>query len=289
MTGVMMKADSEWLRYHQVHSIGKPVVFYGSPKRKTNNYDFLFCVQGRPLSIWAVGRIANQVELDQNAAWPRYASALGAPTEIDWKVQATKVFENSDLSYNGLILAIELSDFAFFSRPIQLGEVEIEDTHFQLMKEVSEKATAELLARLPKATPSEKQSNPIPTSIAIDIQVPSEEPGRETIILNRIIRDTKLSLEVKNIYKHRCQLCSHRLEFDNGQGYAEAHHIRPLGSPHNGPDSRDNILCVCPNCHAKLDFGGMLLDPRKINTDINAHDIRQEYIEYHNMQIYNKP
>ncbi|MEJ6719982.1 MAG: hypothetical protein QNK82_15945 [Akkermansiaceae bacterium] len=26
--------------------------------------------------------------------------------------------------------------------------------------------------------------------------------------------------------------------------YAEAAHIRPLGTPHNGPDSMENLLCL---------------------------------------------
>lgn len=38
--------------------------------------------------------------------------------------------------------------------------------------------------------------------------------------------------------------------------YAEAAHVRPLGSPHNGPDTPDNILCLCPNHHVLFDHGG---------------------------------
>ena len=37
--------------------------------------------------------------------------------------------------------------------------------------------------------------------------------------------------------------------------YAEAAHIRPLGKPHNGPDTTDNILCLCPNHHWLFDYG----------------------------------
>jgi putative restriction endonuclease len=35
--------------------------------------------------------------------------------------------------------------------------------------------------------------------------------------------------------------------------YAEACHIKPLGRPHNGPDTPENILCLCPNCHVLFD------------------------------------
>jgi hypothetical protein len=46
-----------------------------------------------------------------------------------------------------------------------------------------------------------------------------------------------------------------------GRGfYCEAHHIRPLGIPHNGADSSDNILIVCPNHHKTLDYGAMMID-----------------------------
>jgi hypothetical protein len=36
----------------------------------------------------------------------------------------------------------------------------------------------------------------------------------------------------------------------------EAAHIRPLGAPHNGPDTLDNTLCLCPNHHVLFDHGG---------------------------------
>jgi predicted restriction endonuclease len=119
------------------------------------------------------------------------------------------------------------------------------------------------------------------------LESPAGVPTRETIEVDRIIRDTKISKEIKELYKHRCQLCNYRIEFDNGQFYAEGHHIKPLGSPHIGPDERENVLCVCPNCHAKLDYGVIALDPKKINNDEVAHPIRKEYIDYHNTQIYN--
>jgi putative restriction endonuclease len=32
-----------------------------------------------------------------------------------------------------------------------------------------------------------------------------------------------------------------------------------LGKPHDGPDSADNVLCLCPNDHVLFDRGGLLL------------------------------
>jgi putative restriction endonuclease len=51
-------------------------------------------------------------------------------------------------------------------------------------------------------------------------------------------------------------MCGTRLEGLAGP-YAEAAHIRPLGAPHHGPDTPDNILCLCPNHHVLLDHGGV--------------------------------
>jgi predicted restriction endonuclease len=37
--------------------------------------------------------------------------------------------------------------------------------------------------------------------------------------------------------------------------YAEAAHIRPLGTPHNGPDAPSNMIVLCPNHHLQFDRG----------------------------------
>jgi putative restriction endonuclease len=51
-------------------------------------------------------------------------------------------------------------------------------------------------------------------------------------------------------------MCGTRLDCPAGP-YSEAAHIRPLGTPHNGPDTEDNILCLCPNHHVLFDNGAM--------------------------------
>jgi putative restriction endonuclease len=89
------------------------------------------------------------------------------------------------------------------------------------------------------------------------IEVPSEAPRRETTVL-RIVRDTKQARRIKELYDYRCQICGIRLEGLAGP-YAEAAHIRPLGAPHNGPDTSDNILCLCANHHVLFDHGGVMV------------------------------
>lgn len=84
-------------------------------------------------------------------------------------------------------------------------------------------------------------------------------PKRKQIFVQRIIRDTEIGRRVKELYEYRCQVCSDRLTTNAGY-YAEAAHIVPLGTPHNGPDIRSNVLCLCPNHHAMFDFGGFAID-----------------------------
>ena len=63
-----------------------------------------------------------------------------------------------------------------------------------------------------------------------------------------------MSKRVKSIHSYRCQVCGECLESDGGP-YAEGAHVRPLGSPHNGPDDAGNLLCLCPNHHVLFDYG----------------------------------
>jgi putative restriction endonuclease len=89
-------------------------------------------------------------------------------------------------------------------------------------------------------------------------EAPSEAPRRETKVL-RIVTDTRQARRIKELYDYRCQMCGVRLEGLAGP-YAEAAHIRPLGAPHNGPDTPDNILCLCPNHHVLFDHSGITID-----------------------------
>lgn len=111
-------------------------------------------------------------------------------------------------------------------------------------------------------------------------------PRHETTVL-RIVRDTEQTRQIKALYHYRCQMCGVRLEGSAGP-YAEAAHIRPLGSPHNGPDTPDNILCLCPNHHVLFDYGGVAIDDDftligqdgRLMVDFR-HRINREHLRYH--------
>jgi 5-methylcytosine-specific restriction endonuclease McrA len=122
-----------------------------------------------------------------------------------------------------------------------------------------------------------------PTPKALDLEVPSTERVESTIY--RILRDTAMALKVKHLHNHKCQICGHTIELPGGGRYAEAHHIKPLGEKHNGPDVIGNILCVCPNHHAELDYGVSTITISAL-TCFKGHEIDPKYIDYHNQFVY---
>ncbi|MDQ5812241.1 MAG: HNH endonuclease, partial [Actinomycetota bacterium] len=109
---------------------------------------------------------------------------------------------------------------------------------------------------------------------------------REVTVL-RLVRDTAQGRRIKALYDHSCQVCGTRLEGLAGP-YAEAAHVRPLGAPHDGPDTPDNILCLCPNHHVLFDQGGvavtedlLLLGAEGHLTVHPEHKINKEHLRYH--------
>jgi len=113
----------------------------------------------------------------------------------------------------------------------------------------------------------------------------SDDPAvRARTTAYRILRDTKMARDIKRLHKHQCQFCGKSIELADGSRYSEAHHIKPLGSPHNGPDVEWNIIVVCPNHHVMLDYGVIKIDKRKIKIR-DGHRIANKYVDYHNKKI----
>ena len=112
-------------------------------------------------------------------------------------------------------------------------------------------------------------------------------PNRREMTVSRIIRDTVQAERIKALYDHRCQMCGVRLECPAGP-YAEAAHIRPLGAPHDGPDTDGNILCLCPNHHVLFDNGAVSVadDLALVGVDGRLtvhrdHPVNRRYLAYH--------
>jgi len=133
------------------------------------------------------------------------------------------------------------------------------------------------------------------TQASVAEETPQYEAAhRQIITMQRVVRDTEQARQIKMLYHHRCQMCGICLQGSAGP-YAEAAHIRPLGKPHHGPDTIDNILCLCPNHHVLFDIGGvaiaddftllgedghLFVDPR--------HAINKEHLHYHHEHRFSK-
>lgn len=113
------------------------------------------------------------------------------------------------------------------------------------------------------------------------------QPSRTIVLSSRINRKIKIADDLKKDYQNKCQICEKKLQVGEDEYYSEVHHIIPLGEPHNGYDTKDNMIVVCPNCHVQLDKGFI-----KINLSsmciLENHNIDEKYITYHNNEIFVK-
>lgn len=99
----------------------------------------------------------------------------------------------------------------------------------------------------------------------------------------RVLRDTALALKIKHMHNFACQICGQTIILSDGKRYAEAHHIHPLGTPHDGPDCAENIICVCPNHHVMLDYFAIPLELGALVT-VNGHEINARFLDFHNQK-----
>jgi hypothetical protein len=122
--------------------------------------------------------------------------------------------------------------------------------------------------------------------LAYDTEPP--DPGRVSVHTSRIVRDTAAAYGLKVQYSFKCQLCGTALQYGPTAFYAEVHHLRPLGRPHNGPDAQDNMLVLCPNHHALFDLGvpAFVEDDRasingRIYNITYTHRLAPEHVAYY--------
>jgi len=99
------------------------------------------------------------------------------------------------------------------------------------------------------------------------VRLPDDDdapPRKVNLITQRVVRNTAKGESLKRLYDCKCQVCGYRVAVPRaGSGvYAEVHHLRLLGANHGGWDNRNNMLVLCPNCHAEFDAHAMAIDPR---------------------------
>lgn len=81
--------------------------------------------------------------------------------------------------------------------------------------------------------------------------------------VSRQIERGPIGNAVKRANGYRCQICAtigldgYSFKKPNGDWYAEAHHVEPVATRRVGTLSSANIICVCPNHHRQLHYGGV--------------------------------
>jgi len=126
------------------------------------------------------------------------------------------------------------------------------------------------------------------TAEQIELDHGVKEKRRKSGTVLRVVRDSKISSDLKKIYKYHCQVCDTAIKTKSGF-YAEGAHIKPLGKPHDGDDSIANLLCLCPNHHVMFDKGTFsILDDLNLVGDANGslhihekHKIKKSNLSYH--------
>ncbi|MCR8666239.1 HNH endonuclease [Aestuariibaculum sp. M13] len=125
-----------------------------------------------------------------------------------------------------------------------------------------------------------------PEQIQLDHSIRDKKRVQNTVM--RLVRDSQISLKVKELYDFKCQVCGIAIETKSGF-YAEGAHIKALGKPHNGDDSLSNLICLCPNHHVMFDKGVFSImdnyeligvEKGQLTVD-DKHKIDKDNLKYH--------
>ena len=114
---------------------------------------------------------------------------------------------------------------------------------------------------------------------------------------NRVKRNVSFAEQIKVLYDNTCQVCNVFLKTPiEGVGISEAAHIKAIGKPHNGDDTKANMLCLCPNHHAQFDRYTFYIEPETLEIvgleeykgkfiSLNKkHKVNVDYFEYQKQQ-----
>ena len=99
----------------------------------------------------------------------------------------------------------------------------------------------------------------------------SEAQKREKIEASKRIERGSAGNRVKAKFNHRCQICkvekksaeTHTFVKADGQNYVEAHHVLQLSD--GGPDTTENIMCLCANHHRQMHYGNVKISISRNN------------------------
>lgn len=120
----------------------------------------------------------------------------------------------------------------------------------------------------------------------ININISNKNVDEKITVIREIeiiLRNKRHVNYLKALYENTCQICGIQVQIGQDKYYSEVHHIIQLGRPHNGSDSLENMICVCPNHHVQMDLKSFYFDLQKMK--VLKHKISTESVDHHN-QIY---
>lgn len=88
------------------------------------------------------------------------------------------------------------------------------------------------------------------------LQDAPKKPPRVPIIILGFARNPDVVAEVTLRAKGKCEGCKEKAPFlrlKDGTPYLEVHHIKQLA--HDGEDTVENAIALCPNCHRESHYG----------------------------------
>jgi hypothetical protein len=118
----------------------------------------------------------------------------------------------------------------------------------------------------------------------IELSTNTEPVSKREVTTYQHNRESKYADQIKKLYRYRCQICGTVVESEDGDRYAEAHHVKPLAA--GGFDLVDNMVCVCPNCHVKLHLGFIDYDLNSLNMH-TSHSIAEDNFLFHKTHLFN--
>lgn len=219
-----------------------------------------------------VGMVDTEPQWHYFVRWSREALKSKGELDISAPVGLWRLNENGRRAANQLVLESY--------KPEEIAIIQSRRTPRRVMREIPNKPAVAASENAPSSAISPTDAFP-PTPTAVDI----DDPGTSSILVHtyRVLRDTKVARRLKALHKGECQICGEAINI-NGKKYCEAHHIKPLGHRHNGPDVEGNILILCPNHHVMCDYGAVRLEIGSLHTH-PMHRIDQQFLNYHNNEI----